>query len=89
MCFMDQADPVAPARNAPRRRRSASREELERALSEQRRTGQKLGQLLVGQGSMTGTELARAPARQHGAEAQKEQRLVETFGFDPARRGRP
>jgi hypothetical protein len=45
-----------------------SREELERALTEQRRTGQKLGQILVGQGSMSGTELARALARQHGVE---------------------
>src|ERR1051325_10221176 len=45
-----------------------SREELERALSEQRRTGQKLGQIIVGQGSMTGTTLAKALARQHGVE---------------------
>jgi hypothetical protein len=45
-----------------------SREELERALSEQRRTGQKLGQIIVGQGSMSGTTLAKALAKQHGVE---------------------
>jgi hypothetical protein len=45
-----------------------SREELERALSEQRRTGQKLGQILVDQGSVSGTSLAKALAKQHGVE---------------------
>jgi hypothetical protein len=45
-----------------------SREELERALSEQRRTGQKLGQIIVDQGSMSGTSLAKALAKQHGIE---------------------
>jgi hypothetical protein len=45
-----------------------SRDELERALAEQRRTGRKLGQILVDQGTTTGTELARALARQHGVE---------------------
>ena len=45
-----------------------SRDELERALSEQRRTGQKLGQVIVGQGSMSGTTLAKALAKQHGVE---------------------
>lgn len=45
-----------------------SQDELERALSEQRRTGQKLGQILVDQGSMSGTSLARALAKQHGIE---------------------
>lgn len=45
-----------------------SREELERALSEQRRTGQKLGKIIVDQGSMSGTSLAKALAKQHGIE---------------------
>jgi hypothetical protein len=45
-----------------------SREELERALSEQRRTGQKLGKIIVDQGSMSGTTLAKALAKQHGVE---------------------
>ena len=45
-----------------------SPEELERALSEQRRTGQKLGEVIVGQGSMSSTSLAKALAKQHGVE---------------------
>ncbi len=45
-----------------------SREELERALSEQRRTGQKLGKIIVDQGSMSSTSLAKALAKQHGIE---------------------
>ena len=42
--------------------------ELDRALTEQRRTGRLLGQILVAQGCMTALELARALARQHGVE---------------------
>src|SRR3954454_5121879 len=45
-----------------------SREGLERALSEQRRTGQKLGKIIVDQGSMSGTTLAKALAKEHGIE---------------------
>jgi hypothetical protein len=40
--------------------------QLERALAEQRRNGRLLGQVLVAQGHVTGTDLARALARQHG-----------------------
>jgi hypothetical protein len=42
--------------------------QLERALAEQRRSGRLLGQVLVGQGHVTGVELARALTRQHGVE---------------------
>jgi hypothetical protein len=42
--------------------------DLERALAEQRRTGKLLGQILVAQGSVTGSALARALAKQHGVE---------------------
>ena len=45
-----------------------SPDELERALEEQRRTGRPLGEILVDQGSMSGTALARALARQHGVD---------------------
>jgi hypothetical protein len=44
--------------------------ELERALTEQRRTGRLLGQILVAEGRVTGIELARALARQHGVDVQ-------------------
>src|SRR4051812_45208755 len=59
-----------------------SREELERALSEQRRTGQKLGKIIVDQGSMSGTSLAKALAKQHGIELRN--RLDELDEEDPA-----
>jgi hypothetical protein len=59
-----------------------SREELERALSEQRRTGQKLGKIIVDQGSMSGTSLAKALAKQHGIELRN--RLDELDDDDPA-----
>jgi hypothetical protein len=69
MCFMDQADfPWQQLGALLVDENLLSREELERALSEQRRTGQKLGQIIVGQGSMTGTTLAKALAKQHGVE---------------------
>jgi hypothetical protein len=42
--------------------------ELERALSEQRRTGRVLGQILVESGALTGLSLARVLAAQHGVE---------------------
>jgi hypothetical protein len=42
--------------------------DLEGALSEQRRTGRLLGQILVARGDVSGLELARALARQHGVE---------------------
>jgi hypothetical protein len=58
-----------------------SREELERALSEQRRTGQKLGKIIVDQGSMSGTSLAKALAKQHGIELRN--RLEELDDDDP------
>jgi hypothetical protein len=41
---------------------------LERALAEQRRAGRLLGQILVAQGYVSGIELARVLARQHGVE---------------------
>jgi hypothetical protein len=62
-----------------------SREELERALSEQRRTGQKLGQIIVGQGSMSGTSLAKALAKQHGVELRN--RLDELDDDEPGPAG--
>jgi hypothetical protein len=58
-----------------------SREELERALSEQRRTGQKLGQIIVDQGAMSGTTLAKALAKQHGIELRN--RLEELDDDEP------
>jgi hypothetical protein len=42
--------------------------ELELALDEQRRTGRLLGQILVGNGSVTGLALAQALTEQHGVE---------------------
>jgi hypothetical protein len=42
--------------------------ELERALAEQRRTGQLLGQILVTQGHVSSVALARVLAKQHGVE---------------------
>jgi hypothetical protein len=42
--------------------------ELERALSEQRRTGRVLGQILVESGAVTGLSLARVLAAQHGVQ---------------------
>src|SRR3954447_26517875 len=45
-----------------------SQAELDRALKEQRLTGQPLGEILVNQGSLSGTTLARALARQHGVD---------------------
>jgi hypothetical protein len=44
------------------------RRELELALDEQRRTGRLLGQILVGNGSVTGLALAQALTEQHGVE---------------------
>jgi hypothetical protein len=41
-------------------------EELDRALSEQRRSGRLLGQVLVARGFVSGLALARALAEQHG-----------------------
>jgi hypothetical protein len=43
-----------------------TKEELDQAISEQRRHGKQLGQILVERGSLSGTELARALAEQHG-----------------------
>jgi hypothetical protein len=45
-----------------------TRRELELALDEQRRTGRLLGQILVGNGSVTGLALAQALTEQHGVE---------------------
>src|SRR6185295_1689392 len=59
-----------------------TRTQLERALSEQRRSGRLLGQVLVAQGHVTGTELTRALARQHGVE-------VRAGGATPARVDQP
>jgi hypothetical protein len=61
-----------------------SREELERALSEQRRTGQKLGKIIVDQGSMSGTSLAKALAKQHGIELRNRLDELDDDGPGPA-----
>jgi hypothetical protein len=45
-----------------------SEADLERALEQQERTGRLLGEILVARDCVTGTELAKALARQHGVE---------------------
>jgi hypothetical protein len=47
-------------------------EELERALAEQRETGKLLGEILMEHGSMSGSSLALALARQHGVELEED-----------------
>ena len=69
MAAMDHADfPWQPLGALLLEDELLSASELHRALAEQRRTGRLLGQILVEQGAMTGVELARTLARQHGVE---------------------
>jgi hypothetical protein len=50
-------------------------QELEAALSEQRRTGRLVGQILVERGSLSAFALARALSEQHGVELQTDAQL--------------
>jgi hypothetical protein len=66
---MDQADfPWRPLGLLLVDKGLVSPRELEIALDEQRRTGRLLGQILVGNGSVTGLALVQALTEQHGVE---------------------
>jgi hypothetical protein len=62
-----------------------TRTELEIALDEQRRTGRLLGQILVGNGSVTGLALAQALTEQHGVELQPSNGVEESLLTDSQR----
>jgi hypothetical protein len=59
--------------------------ELEIALDEQRRTGRLLGQILVGNGSVTGLALAQALTEQHGVELRPSNGVEEPLRTDSPR----
>jgi hypothetical protein len=60
--------------------------DLELALDEQRRTGRLLGQILVGNGSVTGLALAQALTEQHGVELRPNNGAEEPLLTDSQRR---
>ncbi len=77
---MDQADfPWRPLGTLLVDEELLTTAELEAALAEQRRAGRLLGQILVAQGYVSGIELARVLARQHGLDLQP------APGSDPVR----
>ena len=71
-----------------------AKSDLERALSEQRQTGRLLGQILVLDGAVSATALARVLARQHGVELRRTdgaaaERVLELEGTPANRWNRP